>query len=172
MATTQREHFARLGLKFAFLRSSKGKELELDLADLEHAVCEVDKYARKAHPNVKGIVKSGGHRTQMRGTFHESPDPLPAVPVLPKAWADPARRVLRVRAEPIVVEQKWICLKILKERPAQNGNHPDTIEYLVTWFGYDDPTWEPRYSIVRDAPTMVKEYQESLKSKKAKKARR
>jgi hypothetical protein len=172
MATTQREHFARLGLKFAFLRSSKGKELELDLADLEHAVCEVDKYARKAHPNVKGIVKSGGHRTQMRGTFHESPDPLPAVPVLPKAWADPVRRVLRVRAEPIVVEQKWICLKILKERPAQNGNHPDTIEYLVTWFGYDDPTWEPRYSIVRDAPTMVKEYQESLKSKKAKKARR
>ncbi|KAJ7620544.1 hypothetical protein DFH06DRAFT_1482679 [Mycena polygramma] len=166
MATTQREHFARLGIEFPFLRNAKGQELELDLADIEHAVCETDKYARKVHPGVRGL----GDRTQLRGTFHASPDVLPAVPVLPKAWADPARRVVRVRPGPLVVENKWVLVKILNERPAENRNHADTTEYQVSWFGYDKPTWEPRYAISQDAPELVKEY-EAAKAK-AKKARR
>ncbi|KAJ6542687.1 hypothetical protein B0H19DRAFT_1171453 [Mycena capillaripes] len=164
MVTTQRTHFRRLGLEFAFLRGAGGEELDLDLADLEHAVCEVDKYARKAHPGVRGMDS----RTQMRCTFHASPDPLAAVPVLPKAWADPARRAVRVRPGSVIVEKKWVIIKILKERPAENGSHDDTVEYQVSWFGYEDPTWEPRYSILHDAPDLVKEYQEA----KVKKARR
>ncbi|KAJ6476245.1 hypothetical protein C8R45DRAFT_1216944 [Mycena sanguinolenta] len=167
MVTTQREHFTRLGLKFAFLRNEDGDELELDLADMEHAVCEVDKYARKVHPQVKGI----GGRVELRVTFTASEDALPRVPTLPKAWADPARRVARVRPGPINVEQKWVLTAILKERPAQNGNHDDIIEYLVSWFGYDKPTWEPRYSIQEDAPALVAQY-EAKKVQKRKKARR
>lgn len=169
MVTTQRERFARLGLEFTFLRDANGKELELDLADFEHAVCEVDKYARSVHPRIKGI----GHRTQMRpGTFHPSPDALPETPALPTAWGDPARGVARVRPGPLVVEKKWIITKILKERPAENGNDDDTVEYLVSWLGYDEPTWEPRSLIVEDAPALVEEYQAALKAKMGKKARR
>ncbi|KAF7373364.1 Chromo domain-containing protein [Mycena sanguinolenta] len=167
MVTTQREHFARLGLEFAFLRNKNRDELELDLADMEHAVCEVDKYARKAHPHVKGI----GGRAELRVTFTASEDALPKVPALPKAWADPARRVARVRPGPIDVEQKWVLTAILKERPAENGNHDDTVEYLVSWFGYDKPTWEPRYSILEDAPALVAQY-EAKKVQKRKKTRR
>ncbi|KAF7326842.1 Chromo domain-containing protein [Mycena venus] len=167
MVETQCEHFDRLDLEFPFLRGANGKERKLDVADMEHAVCEVDKYARKAHPGVRGI----GGRTQLRGTFHASPDVLPKTPILPTAWEDPARKVMRVRPGPIVVEQKWIVLKILDDRPAQNGNHDDAVEYLMDWLGYK-PTWEPRYSVVLDAPALVAEYQAGLAKKKAKKARR
>ncbi|KAF8183799.1 hypothetical protein K438DRAFT_1838613 [Mycena galopus ATCC 62051] len=142
MVTTQRRHFARL----AWI-----SQLELDLADLEHAVCEVDKYARKAHPTVKGL----GGRSALRHTFYPSPDTLPEIPVLPSAWQHPKRRVMRVRPGPVVVEQKYVASAILRERPAEKGNHEDTIEYLVSWFGYEEQTWEPRYSIMEDAPVLT-----------------
>ncbi|WP_267883292.1 nucleotide kinase domain-containing protein, partial [Streptomyces sp. NRRL S-37] len=50
MADTQDEHFARLGLAFAGLR---GRPLQL--IDCQNLFCEVDKYARVAHPDIAGI---------------------------------------------------------------------------------------------------------------------
>ncbi|KAK7055139.1 chromo domain-containing protein [Favolaschia claudopus] len=178
LVTTQREHFARLNLEFSFLRNAKGQELELDLMDFEHAVCEVDKYARKAHPRIRGI----GNRTQLRGSFNPSQsNPLPEL-VLPKAWEHPARRAVRVRRRPIQVEQRYVVSKIIAERESEANakeKHGDEIEYLVSWQGYTDQTWEPRYAILDDAPTIVKEFHESLKtatttksSKKGRRARR
>ncbi|KAJ7041200.1 hypothetical protein C8F04DRAFT_1080514 [Mycena alexandri] len=175
LTETQRAQFARLGLDFPYLCVPGGELLELDVADIEHAVCEVDKYARKAHPHIKGM----GDRTQLRGTFHMSEDVLPAVPVLPQAWADPARRVARIREGPLVVEKRWCLLRILAERPAPAEKiHDDEIEYQVSWFGYPDPTWEPRYSILQDAPALVEEYEATVKTtttkgrRRTKKARR
>ncbi|KAJ7658732.1 hypothetical protein DFH06DRAFT_1472746, partial [Mycena polygramma] len=161
MVSTQRQQFMRLGIKFPFLRNGKGQELELDLADIEHAVCETDKYARKNYPGIRGI----GDRTQLRRTFCASPDVLPAVPVLPQAWADPARQIVRVRPGPLVVEKKWVIMEILKERSLAHADDPETTEYQVSWLGYDKPTWEPRYTILQDAPKLVEEY-ELLKAKK------
>ncbi|KAJ6526565.1 hypothetical protein DFH09DRAFT_995662 [Mycena vulgaris] len=169
MATTQRTHFARLGLAFTFLRDAAGAERALDVADLEHAVCEVDKYARKAHPRV---ISSSG-RTELRGTFRVSPGRLRAVPALPQAWADPARRVARVRPGPVEVEQRYCIVEVLAERAAPDARkevHADAVEYQVTWLGYTRPTWEPRYSIAQDAPDLVEEYL-MKKAKKAKKGK-
>ncbi|KAJ7223083.1 hypothetical protein GGX14DRAFT_540155 [Mycena pura] len=160
MVKTQRMHFARLGLSFAYLRGPDGAEVELELADMEHAVCEVDKYARRAHPGVKGT----DDRTQMRARFSAA-GALSATPTLPKAWADPARRVSRVRPRPIDVEKRYCILKVLAERPAKNTEHGETLEYQVSWLGYEKPTWEPRWLILEDAPDLVKEW-------KAKKTRR
>jgi hypothetical protein len=50
MADTQEEHFARLGLAFDGLRGRR-----LQLIDCQNLFCEVDKYARVAHPEVDGI---------------------------------------------------------------------------------------------------------------------
>jgi thymidylate kinase len=50
MASRQEEEFSRLGLTF---RSLWGRPLQL--IDCQNLFCEVDKYARMAHPNVKGI---------------------------------------------------------------------------------------------------------------------
>lgn len=61
MAQTQREHFDRLGLDFGGLR---GRPLQL--IDCQNLFCEVDKYARVAHPEVRGI--SGRSRIKQRFT--------------------------------------------------------------------------------------------------------
>lgn len=59
MAETQDEHFARLGLSFAGLN---GRPLQL--IDCQNLFCEVDKYARVAHPTVPGV--SGRSRIKQK----------------------------------------------------------------------------------------------------------
>jgi hypothetical protein len=69
MADHQEEHFARLGLHFAGLRGRR-----LQLIDCQNLFCEVDKYARVAHPDVQGI--SG--RTRIKQSFQPVAEPVPA----------------------------------------------------------------------------------------------
>ena len=69
MADHQEEHFARLGLHFGGL---KGRRLQL--IDCQNLFCEVDKYARVAHPDVQGI--SG--RTRIKQSFRPVAEPIPA----------------------------------------------------------------------------------------------
>ncbi len=69
MADTQAEHFARLGLTFHGLR---GRALQL--IDCQNLFCEVDKYARVAHPEVAGI--SG--RSRIKQSYRRDPAALPA----------------------------------------------------------------------------------------------
>ena len=59
MAETQADHFARLGLTFHGLN---GRPLQL--IDCQNLFCEVDKYARVAHPTVAGL--SGRSRIKQR----------------------------------------------------------------------------------------------------------
>jgi hypothetical protein len=75
MADTQEEHFARLGLEFDGLF---GRQLQL--VDCQNLFCEVDKYARVAHPHVHGV--SG--RTRIKQRFRPLPDPVGAV--FPPQW--------------------------------------------------------------------------------------
>lgn len=74
MSDSQEEHFSRLGLAFRGL----GGRRRLMLIDCQNLFCEVDKYARVAHPDVAGI--SGRHR--IKQVFH----PRGSVP---KAWFPP-----------------------------------------------------------------------------------
>ncbi|BCI52223.1 hypothetical protein NIIDNTM18_15010 [Mycolicibacterium litorale] len=69
MVDRQEEHFARLGLTFGGLRGRP-----LHLIDCQNLFCEVDKYARVAHPDVAGI--SGRRRIKQR--YVSLPDPLSA----------------------------------------------------------------------------------------------
>lgn len=76
MADHQEEHFARLGLPFGGLRGRR-----LQLIDCQNLFCEVDKYARVAHPDVQGI--SG--RTRIKQSFRPVAEPVPAW--FPPKWA-------------------------------------------------------------------------------------
>jgi hypothetical protein len=69
MTDHQEEHFRRLGLQFSGLRGRR-----LQLIDCQNLFCEVDKYARVAHPNIMGI--SG--RTRIKQSFRPVPEPVPA----------------------------------------------------------------------------------------------
>lgn len=75
MANTQEHHFARLGLDFGGLR---GRPLQL--IDCQNLFCEVDKYARVAHPNIRGV--SG--RSQIKQRYQ--PDPQPLAAWFPPKW--------------------------------------------------------------------------------------
>ncbi len=76
MAENQVEHFARLGLSFPGLRGWR----PLQLIDCQNLFCEVDKYARVAHPSVAGI--SG--RTRIKQRF--APVPTPLTDWFPPKW--------------------------------------------------------------------------------------
>ncbi len=69
MAEHQGEHFERLGLAFPGLR---GRPLQL--IDCQNLFCEVDKYARVAHPDIPG--HSG--RSRIKQLFTPVPEPVSA----------------------------------------------------------------------------------------------
>ncbi|WLQ45603.1 putative DNA base hypermodification protein (plasmid) [Streptomyces laculatispora] len=69
MADSQQDHFARLQLPFKGLR---GRPLQL--IDCQNLFCEVDKYARVAHPEIAGI--SG--RSRIKQAYRHDAAPLGA----------------------------------------------------------------------------------------------
>lgn len=75
MAATQHEHFERLGLPFTGLR---GRPLQL--IDCQNLFCEVDKYARVVHPEIRGV--SGRFRIKQRFTA----DTAPVTAWFPPKW--------------------------------------------------------------------------------------
>lgn len=75
MVDHQEQHFDRLGLTFNGLR---GRQLQL--IDCQNLFCEVDKYARVAHPEVQGI--SG--RTRIKQRY--APDATPLTAWFPPKW--------------------------------------------------------------------------------------
>jgi len=72
---TQEQHFARLGLSFTPLGGRR-----LQLIDCQNLFCEVDKYARLAHPDIAGI--SG--RTRIKQHYRH--DPAPVTAWFPPKW--------------------------------------------------------------------------------------
>ncbi|MBF6339851.1 hypothetical protein IU450_28750 [Nocardia abscessus] len=69
MAASQEEHFERLGLRFSGLFGRR-----LQLIDCQNLFCEVDKYARVAHPDISG--RSG--RIRIKQKFAPVPAATPA----------------------------------------------------------------------------------------------
>lgn len=69
MADAQEAQFARLGVNFEGLRGRR-----LQLIDCQNLFCEVDKYARAAHPEIPGI--SG--RTRIKQAYRRDTAPLTA----------------------------------------------------------------------------------------------
>lgn len=67
MADRQEYEFSRLGLNFMTLRDRR-----LQLIDCQNLFCEVDKYARLAHPQIKGIRG----RKRIKQIYHADPKPL------------------------------------------------------------------------------------------------
>jgi hypothetical protein len=66
-ADRQVDEFARRGLDFEDLW---GRPLQL--IDCQNLFCEVDKYARVSHPDVRGL----GDRTRLKQRFRPRPDPV------------------------------------------------------------------------------------------------
>ncbi|KZT42745.1 hypothetical protein SISSUDRAFT_1040989 [Sistotremastrum suecicum HHB10207 ss-3] len=148
MQETQQQHFARLNIEFSGLGPQK---LPMQLCDIEHTLCEVDKYSRVAHPQISGLQK----RTRLKAASFTSTGPLPSL-CLPKAWAHPSRKIPRIREEPPHIEQRYVISSIRKHEVTDGGR----IKLLVHWLGYGetDDTWEDAHKLRQDAPETVNEY--------------
>ncbi len=73
----QERGFADAGLSFQTLFGRR-----LQPIDCQNLFCEISKYARVAHPDIKGV--SG--RTRIKQSFRRAPDPLPP-PMFPPRWS-------------------------------------------------------------------------------------
>ena len=75
MVDTQEEQFKQQGIKFDDLFGRA-----LTLIDCQNLFCETDKYARVAHPNVRGV----GNRSRIKQQF--APQGPPSAPFFPPKW--------------------------------------------------------------------------------------
>ena len=147
LAEHQDDEFRRLGIEWPGLGPDR---LPMGLEDIEHLLCEVDKYSRMKHPQIKG------KRTEMRRLFHPAEGVYSCKPILPKAWAHPIRKIVRIRpGGPPVVEKRYEIKRIGGHWRTGNG-----LEFKVYWRGYpdSDATWEPKSGLAADAPAALKEY--------------
>lgn len=101
----QQEEFNRLGLTFLNLW---GRPLQL--IDCQNLFCEVDKYARVVHPEVKGL--SG--RSRIKQLFGASSDPL--VPWFPPKWGINAA-LARDSAKSQEIVRALSCQKLASQIP-------------------------------------------------------
>jgi hypothetical protein len=146
LTDNQTYHFDRLGLMPPRLGP---KKLPMDVADIEHTLCELDKYARLAHSDLKG------RRSEIRRSF--GPKSQLSEVILPAAWRHKARKTPRVRADKnIIVEKRYTVSHIKTHRVRANGRK----EYFVLWLGYSesDATWEPESTLNDDAPGAIVDY--------------
>ena len=167
LVETQDDHFARLGLSFNGLGPDR---LPLRLADMEHLLCEVDKYARIAHPTVKATY-GPQHTRILRGSkFEPSDDQFPSEPYLPTAWSHPDRQIVRIKPGPrMKLDKRYVVKKIVDQQKVDGQ-----LQYLIEWWGYsmDDATWENVEDIQKDAPIAVEEYKARKKQERSRKRRR
>ena len=151
LANSQNQHFKRLGLAFSGLGP---KKLPMDVSDIEHTLCEVDKYCRVAHPQLKG------KRTNITRSFEPSTFGSLPKPILPSAWSHPSRQTPRIRPDKNLVIDKRYTIKEIKD----HKNGPNGMVYLIYWEGYstEDATWEPEELLLADAPVVLLEYKAKM----------
>lgn len=151
LVKTQNQHFRRLGLAFSKLGP---KKLPMDVSDIEHTLCEVDKYCRVAHPGLTG------KRINITRRFEPSTRRRLPEPIFPKAWSHPSRRIPRIRPnKDLVIDKRYLVDAITDHKDG-----PNEMLYLVYWVGYSagDATWEPEGLLLADAPIALAEYKAKI----------
>lgn len=141
MQISQYEHFERLGIEFNGVGPN---HLPMMLCDIEHTLCELDKYIRKCS-NVSPGRPFGpsGKLGKLR---------------LPRAWSHKSRLALRIKSQEEAeaeVQEKFMVEAINDHRVVKGVR-----EFYVLWEGYaeDEATWEREASLMEDAPSAVRAY--------------
>ena len=157
---TQHDHFARLYTPPKDIPLLTGRPRGMSMVDIEHALCECEKYSRAYHPTIQG-------RRQKVGKRQFVPRPGRITDSVPEHWLDPEtwRKQTFTYPPPTMVhgEPVYEVSHIVSEKKGQNGTDP---AYLIRWVGYgpDDDTWERKSTLVDGAPKVLKNW-ESAKAR-------
>ncbi len=152
---TQHEHFARLGTTPDGLpKLIESRPGGLSMVDMEHALCECEKYSRAAHPSIPGRRQQVGKRLFV-------PRPGPITTDIPAHWCDPDSRRRTVFDEPPAMEIDgevvYEVSHIVAEKKRRQAGDP---LYLIRWVGYGphDDTWERESTLVDGAPDVLRDW--------------
>ena len=158
---TQHAHYARLSTPPGRIpRLGPGALPGLSMVDVEHALCECEKYSRAAHPAIQG-------RRQKVGKRFFVPRPGPLTADVPPHWLDPACRRTHAFTYPppevVDGEELWEVSHIVAERKNSTVGNPS---YLIRWVGYgpNDDTWERRSVLEDGAPEVLKQWDATKES--------
>lgn len=146
-------HFARLGIVADNIpRLCDGRPPGLSMVDLEHSLCEYDKYCRARFPLAKG-----GARTHLRNKFN--PNPNKPTAELPAKWTS-VQKALTLSKPPAVKlkngEPYYEVSHIVAEKERCNATAK---RYLVRWMGWgpEDDVWMSENDLV-DAPSLLRNW--------------
>ncbi|KAI0073262.1 hypothetical protein K474DRAFT_1666813 [Panus rudis PR-1116 ss-1] len=154
---TQLSHFTRLGIhpdQIPRLCGSRGAGLSI--VDIEHALCECDKYSRGAFPEIRG------RRTSLHRKW--VPDETPVTADLPSKWRNPLRPAPSLPKPPAVFQNEgdWPCYEvshIVAEKKADRGKIRSNKSscYLVRWSGYgpEEDTWMSENDLTEGAAEVL-----------------
>ncbi len=145
---TQHDHFVRLYTPPHDVPKIAGRPRGMSMVDIEHALCECEKYSRAYHPTIKGRR----HQVSKRRFV---PRPGPITDMVPEHWLDPElwRRQTDATPPPTIMrgEPVYEVSHIVMEKRGQNTVDPS---YLVRWVGYGpDETLGRRRAHSRTEPS-------------------
>ncbi|RPD64379.1 hypothetical protein L226DRAFT_506035 [Lentinus tigrinus ALCF2SS1-7] len=152
---TQHDHFARLYTPPKDVPQLAGRPRGMSMVDIEHTLCECEKYSRAYHPTIQG-------RRQKVGKRQFVPRPGPITDLVPEHWLDSEmwRKQIFTYPPPMMVrgEPVYEVSHIVMEKKGQNGADPS---YVIRWVGYgpDDDTVERKSTIMDGAPEVMDEWQ-------------
>ena len=153
-------HFTRLGIVGDNVpRLCQERPSGLSMVDIEHAVCEYDKYCRGRFPRLKG------KRTEIKKRFTPKPQATkPYTADLPDKWKQPPSP-LTVPKPPAVRkssngEEVYEVSHIVAEKDKYDrsaNTKPSTKRFLVRWKGWGpEDDWWMSEDDLKDAPELLK----------------
>ncbi|KAI0315647.1 hypothetical protein OF83DRAFT_1033200, partial [Amylostereum chailletii] len=131
----QQEQIVRLGIKRNDYPHLFPSQTYLSFVDIEHALCETEKYARVAHPK----LTAKGARIHIKTVYKQDRTALTAT--LPVEWAKVQRNIKprKYRSPAAVGADEWEVERIVYEDICKGQP-----VYLLRWKGWSphDDTWE------------------------------
>ncbi len=152
---TQHDHFARLQTPPIDIPKLAGRVPGMSMVDIEHALCECEKYSRAYHPTIPGRRHKVGKRQFV-------PRPVPITDVVPEHWLVPATRRIPTGTplSPTLEcdERRYEVSHVVMQKKGQSRVDPS---YLIRWVGYgpDDDTWEKKSTLVNGSAEVVGQWE-------------
>ena len=115
--------------------------------DIEHALCEFDKYCRKKYPSTLT------RRTTIKTRFVPSREPYTGN--LPKKWTQPAGAKVVMQPPPAIQKNGEVYYEVSHIVMASGKS-----KFLVRWLGYepDEDTWEDAQNLGESAGKVLTDW--------------